>query len=88
MNEVVATRQGKVQGRLSDGVYAHKGIPYAAAPFGAFRFLAPQPVAPWSGVRNAIDDGQKPPQVPYLPPFDMIFPEIGVSGEDGLKLNV
>ncbi len=88
MNEVVATRQGEVQGRLSDGVYAYKGITYAAAPFGAFRFLAPQPVAPWSGVRNAIDEGQKPPQVPYLPPFDMIFPEIGVSGEDGLKLNV
>jgi para-nitrobenzyl esterase len=85
---IVTTRQGKLQGALSDGVYAFKGIPYAAAPFGAYRFLPPQPVEPWAGVRDALDYGPTPPQASYPPPFDAIFPERVASGEDCLNLNV
>jgi len=72
---IAATPQGKVRGRLSHGGYVFKGIPYAAAPFGAHRFLRPQPVEPWGGVRDALAFGPKPPQLPYPPPLDVLFPE-------------
>jgi hypothetical protein len=85
---IAATPQGKVRGRLSDGVYVFKGISYAAAPFGAHRFLPPQPVEPWGGVRDALAFGPKPPQLPYPPPLDVLFPEGVASGEDCLNLNV
>jgi len=88
MNAIVTTRQGKVKGSFSDGVHAFKGMSYAAAPFGALRFLPPQPVAPWAGVRDAIAFGPKPPQVPYPAPFDTLLPDTRASGEDCLTLNV
>lgn len=34
-------------------VRVFRGIPFAAPPVGALRWKAPQPVAPWAGVRNA-----------------------------------
>jgi para-nitrobenzyl esterase len=43
-------------------VTAFKGIPFAASPFGANRFLAPQPAAPWEGTREADAFGPRPPQ--------------------------
>jgi CDGSH-type Zn-finger protein len=45
-------RQGKVHGTIADGITTFKGIPYATPPFGANRFLPPQPVEPWSDVRE------------------------------------
>lgn len=88
MNPIVQIRQGAVRGRLSDGVYAFKGIPYAAPPFGAHRFRPPQPVEPWDGVRDAFAFGPKAPQLPYPPPWDLLVPEGGSWGEDCLNLNV
>ena len=55
MNPVVKTRYGEVRGSVADGVNTFKGIPYAAPPFGANRLSPPQPVTPWSGVRDALD---------------------------------
>ncbi len=69
MNAVVKTRYGEVRGSVADGVHTFKGIPYAAPPFGANRLRPPQPVAPWSGVRDALTYGPKPPQPPYPPPM-------------------
>jgi carboxylesterase type B len=87
---VVQLRQGKVRGSRSDGVYAFKGIPYAAPPFGAHRLRPPQPVEPWSGVRDALTFGAEPPQL--RPPPDSqvaaLVPDPGVSGEDCLNLNI
>lgn len=85
---VVTTRQGKVRGSGADGVSTFKGIPYAAPPFGAKRFRPPQPVEPWSGVRDALAYGAKPPQVPYPSPWDVLIPELDVLGDDCLTLNV
>ena len=55
---------GVVKGSASGGVAAFKGIPFAAPPTGENRWRAPQPVQPWSGVREATayahDCAQKP----------------------------
>src|SRR2546430_12184920 len=85
---VAQTRAGEVEGLISEGVTAFKGIPYAAPPFGANRFRPPQPVEPWSGVRDALTYGPKAPQLPYPPPVDMLLPEFAVPGEDCLNLNI
>jgi carboxylesterase type B len=71
-----------------DGVHTFMGVPFAAPPFGANRFQPPRPVAPWSGVRDALTFGPMPPQLPYPPPWDVLIPERGVAGEDCLNLNV
>ena len=60
---VVKTLHGELRGRVANGVYAFLGIPYAAAPFGANRFLPPQPAQAWEGVRDASSLGPEPPQV-------------------------
>lgn len=85
---IVKTRKGSLRGSVAYGVNTFKGIPYAAPPFGSRRFRAPQPVAPWSGVRDALSYGPKPPQLPYPPPFDVLIPEPALAGEDCLTLNV
>lgn len=64
------------------------GIPYAAPPFGAARLRPPQPVAPWSGVRDAIAFGPKSPQPVYPPAMARLLPELTMGGEDCLSLNV
>src|SRR3569833_1767786 len=43
----VQTAEGPVRGRVKDGVYELLGIPYAAPPVGALRWMPPQPVARW-----------------------------------------
>jgi len=88
MNAVVKTRYGEVRGSVGDGVNTFKGIPYAAPPFGANLLRPPQPVAPWSGVRDALTYGPKSPQLPYPPPVNMLLPEFAVPGEDCLNLNL
>jgi len=43
---------GTVAGTVADGLSEFKGIPFAAPPVGDLRWKAPQPVAPWHGVRQ------------------------------------
>jgi para-nitrobenzyl esterase len=54
---VATTTSGTVRGRLHHGVIQFAGVPYAAAPAGSGRFRPPQPVEPWSGIREAADFG-------------------------------
>lgn len=49
----VETRQGTLSGVVEGDVHLWRGIPYAAAPIGSLRWRAPQPVAAWTGVRQA-----------------------------------
>ncbi len=89
MNTVVTTRAGKTRGAFADGVYSFKGIPFAAAPMGANRFQPPQPITPWSGVRDALTFGPKPPQALYPPEIVVLLPpELTPAGEDCLTLNI
>lgn len=87
-NPVVKTRSGEVRGSVADGVMSFKGIPFAAPPVGPNRLRPPQPVAPWSGVRDALTFGPKPPQPAYPPDVSAVLPELVSPGEDCLNLNI
>lgn len=54
---VVQTRQGRIRGFQSDGIYTFHGIKYADAA----RFQSPRPVKPWEGVRDALSYGYVAP---------------------------
>jgi para-nitrobenzyl esterase len=76
---------GALQGVLADGVVAYKGIPYAAPPTGELRWRAPQPVAPWTGVRKADAYANDCMQKPF--PSDAA-PLGTAPAEDCLYVNV
>ncbi|MFF5784946.1 carboxylesterase/lipase family protein [Streptomyces sp. NPDC012693] len=84
----VRTRYGALRGSLEDGVAAFLGVPYARAPVGPLRFRAPEPVAPWEGVREATAFGPTAPKRPYAPPLDALLPDPGIEGDACLNLNV
>ena len=94
MSKVVETASGSVQGSIVEEVLAFKTIPYAASAAGANRFLPPQPLAPWSGVRDcsefaghAPQAGLRPPTRPELEDFSGP-PDTSPETEDCLTLNV
>src|SRR5579871_2821492 len=53
----VTIDSGAIEGSVIDGVAAFKGIPYAQPPLKELRWRAPQPVKPWTGVREATKYG-------------------------------
>jgi len=61
---VAQSSSGALQGVEDCGVAVFRGVPYAAAPIGALRFLPPEPVPAWSGVRDASRHGPIAPQLP------------------------
>lgn len=61
----VALDSGRIRGATTNGVAAWKGIPFAAAPVGPLRWRAPQPVARWTGVRDALAYGNDCMQLPF-----------------------
>jgi para-nitrobenzyl esterase len=77
-----------VRGSVADGANTFKDIPYAAPPFGANRLRPSQPVAPWTGMRDALTYGPTTPHLPYPPPVDVLLTEFVVPGEDCLNLNI
>ena len=88
--QVVETDSGHVSGTVlgepNKPVYVYRGIPYAAPPVGDLRWKPPQPVAPWSAIRECTAFSAVAPQtvVPVLPgPATAIR-----QSEDCLYLNV
>jgi para-nitrobenzyl esterase len=66
---IVGTAEGPVRGFAKDGVYEFLGIPYAAPPVGALRWMPPQPVKPWGEPRDATKFANTCPQVTELGAF-------------------
>ena len=58
----VSVGGGTLRGREIDGVRVFRGVPYGASTAGPRRFAAPEPVEPWSGVREATRSGPACPQ--------------------------
>lgn len=99
-----AVTGGKVRGRRIDDVATFLGIPYGANTAGPNRYRSPQPVKPWSGVRESFEVGHVCPQVPLadsLPLRDDIAAALNMEavvsdgradrdnmGEDCLNLNL
>ena len=86
---VVSTSYGQLEGGREGPIAVFRGIPFATPPVGPLRFHAPQPPAPWDGVRNASAYGPSAMQ-----PITPSATGIGITtipgpvGEDCLYLNV
>lgn len=83
----VKTAAGIVEGTGADpsGVREFKGVPFAAPPLGNLRFAPPQPVKPWTDIRQTSQFGPRCMQLPLF--GDMNFRSRGMS-EDCLYLNI
>jgi para-nitrobenzyl esterase len=72
---------GTVIGEPGKEVRIYRGIPYAAPPVGDLRWKPPQPVEPWSGIREATVFSDSAAQIEN--PL-----ALGTRSEDSLYLNV
>jgi len=98
MDPVVETTSGKVEGIEKDGLKIFLGIQFAAPPTGERRWLPPQPVEHWAGVKETKSYVATAPQniVPISPdsPFqpspklDLSLGEQPAIDEDCLQLNI
>lgn len=73
---------GEIQGDTDGATRRFRGIPFAAPPVGSLRWKPPQPVTPWTEVRDTMSYGPKCPQLQSLTAGP------GSENEDCLYLNV
>ena len=97
MKLIALTTTGKVEGYESKGLKVFLGVPYAAPPVGSRRWLPPESVRPWVGVRQTKSFVAIAPQVTALNPESPLLtgfnlnPRLGVQpglNEDCLYLNI
>jgi len=78
---------GTMIGDVGNEVRIFRGIPYAAPPVGDLRWKPPQPVTPWTGIKECTKFGLWAPQTFPTAAWSGNVPESGM-GEDCLYLNV
>jgi para-nitrobenzyl esterase len=83
---VVETQSGGLEGIIENNIHVFKGVPYAAPPVGKLRWLPPQPLEPWNGIRPATAYGFIAPQTPISLPG--LAQESETQSEDCLFLNI
>jgi para-nitrobenzyl esterase len=62
--DVVRTADGSVRGVVAADHRTFQGVPFAAPPVGELRWRSPQPVTPWTGVRDATTPSARCAQAP------------------------
>jgi Carboxylesterase type B len=69
LSGVVKVAGGSIRGTVGrdSSIAVFKGIPYAAPPVGQLRWKAPQPVVPWTGVKDCAAFGPSDIQSPQAP---------------------
>lgn len=86
LSTTIMTEDGPIRGAKAEhegkDILEFRGIPYAAPPTGDLRWKPPQPVEPWTDVRDATEFGARSPQP------DSRLTEAGEMSEDCLNLNV
>jgi len=85
---LVTTTSGTVEGFNDDGVLAFLGVPYAAPITPERRFIAPQPVEPWSGVRQARELSAVCPQIATYGPVGTRATSTLSASTDFMTVNV
>jgi len=75
---------GTIEGAEDGGVESFKGIRFAAPPTGDWRWRAPRPVQPWTGVQQATRFGADCMQTPFA---EDLAPLATQPAEDCLFLN-
>jgi para-nitrobenzyl esterase len=80
----VVITSGPIEGSVEGKTIAFRGIPYASAPVADLRWRAPQPVSPWTQVRNTKEFA--PVCMQQMIPMDE--PQLTSPSEDCLFLNV
>ena len=79
---------GTMMGDIGKEVRIYRGIPYAAPPVGDLRWKPPQPVTPWTGIRECTKFSLYGPRKHFQPsPCMAVLTEAEMS-EDCLYLNV
>lgn len=87
----VKTTAGSVRGLVREDVQQFWNLPYGASTAGANRFMPPQPVQPWSGVRDHFTVGTRCWQQPGVgepAPVVLAMNRLEEESEDCLRLNV
>ncbi len=90
MEPQVETGYGFLRGSAENGVHVFRGIPFAQPPVGDLRFRPPQPLEPWSGVRDATAFGPCPHQADMSGSLleRLLTLEYPRQDEDCLTLNI
>jgi para-nitrobenzyl esterase len=85
----VETTAGKIRGVVHSGIYSFRGVPYGASTAGSNRFMPPRKPEPWSGVRDAFQNGPSAPQL-NGPANALVLNhrQPALQGEDCLVVNV
>ncbi|WP_333649411.1 carboxylesterase/lipase family protein [Candidatus Binatus sp.] len=88
MSATVSIHQGKLEGDEQGGLLVFKGVPFAAPPVGARRWLAPEKLESWTGLRDARRFGAVSHQNQVMLSALSAMVVGGEQSEDCLSLNV
>jgi para-nitrobenzyl esterase len=85
----VDTAKGRLRGKQVGNIFEFRGVRYAEPQTAANRFKAPIPLKPWSGTRDALENGFMAMQSPSRGGLWVLsFRDYGKKSEDCLTLNV